>query len=155
MVRCFLFRLGCHFLMFDRERTVVRGHFPVMLSRNRVRRLFGRLVEHSGTLNQILGVRHGDTSWPTNLCKRRAQARAGRSGFKRMCGQPAGMAAGGEVKAIWEPQVGYSTPLRLICRTGRLWARVSSIPLRVTRTPSTMIALVRIALSRPYTFVVL
>src|SRR3954465_3491231 len=82
MVGCFLFRLGCHFLMLDRERTVVRGHFPVMLSRNRVRRLFGPLVEHSGTLNQIFGVRHGDTSLPTNLCKRRAQARAVRSGFK-------------------------------------------------------------------------
>src|SRR4051794_17106060 len=77
MVRCFLFRLGRHFLMFDRERTVVRGHFPVMLSRNRVRRLFGPLVEHSGTLNQIFGVRHGDTSLPTNLCK--PSAGAGRS----------------------------------------------------------------------------
>src|SRR3954454_17765334 len=83
MVRCFLFRLGCHFLMFDRERTVVRGHFPVMLSRNRVRRLFGPLVEHSGTLNQIFGVRHDDTSLPTDLCKRRAQARAVRSGCWR------------------------------------------------------------------------
>jgi len=58
-MRRFMLRLRRCFQMFDRQRTVVRGHFPVVLSRYWIGSPFGPLVEHAGSLNQILGTGHG------------------------------------------------------------------------------------------------
>ena len=58
-MRRFMLRLAGHFLMFDRQRTVMRGHFPVVLSRDWIDGSFRPLVEHPGSFNQILGARHG------------------------------------------------------------------------------------------------
>ena len=58
-VRCLVFRLRLCYPMLDRQRAIMRRHFPVVLSRNRVDSPFCPLFEHSGTLNQILGTGHG------------------------------------------------------------------------------------------------
>ena len=54
-----MFRLRRCFLMFDRERTVMRSHFPVVLSGNRVDSPLCPILEHPGSFNQILGAGHG------------------------------------------------------------------------------------------------
>ena len=51
-------RLECCFLMFDRQRTIVGGHFSVMLAGNRVGRSFGTFFKHACTFNEVLGADH-------------------------------------------------------------------------------------------------
>ena len=46
------------FLMFDRQRSVVGRHFPVMLARNRIWRPLGALFKHPGTFDKVLSTGH-------------------------------------------------------------------------------------------------
>jgi hypothetical protein len=41
------------FLMLDRQRPIVRGHFPVVLPRDWVNRFFRPLIEHSGSVGKF------------------------------------------------------------------------------------------------------
>ena len=57
-VRRFVLRLALYFLMFDRQRSIVSGHFSVMLPGNWVGCPFGTFFKHASAFNKVLGVGH-------------------------------------------------------------------------------------------------
>ena len=56
LVRRFVFRL--YFLMLDGQRSIVSGHFSVMLSGNWVARPFGTFFKHASAFDKVLGDGH-------------------------------------------------------------------------------------------------
>jgi hypothetical protein len=56
LVRRFVLRL--YFLVLDGSRSVVSGHFSVMLSGNRVARPFGTFFKHPSAFDKVLGDGH-------------------------------------------------------------------------------------------------
>ena len=49
---------GPRFLMFNRERSVVRRHFSVVLAGNWIRGTFGTFFKHASTLDKVSGIGH-------------------------------------------------------------------------------------------------
>ena len=56
-MRRLVFRL--YFLMLDGQRSIMSGHFFVMLSGNWVACLFGTFFKHASAFDKVLGDRHG------------------------------------------------------------------------------------------------
>jgi hypothetical protein len=62
LVRRFVLWLRRSFLMLDRQRAIMGGHFLVMLAGNGVGRTLGSFFKHASTFNEVFGVGHRDTS---------------------------------------------------------------------------------------------
>jgi hypothetical protein len=82
-VRQFAIRPSFHFLEFDRQRSIMGRHFPVMPPGNRINRAVGALVKHTGALNKLLSVGHWNlTECPfVSICEQKVLQNTVGNGF--------------------------------------------------------------------------